>query len=398
MMRNAQLPEQAEKYRAVYTGGDIDDKTLDGQTCGAPVDSFSGLDEARDPCHIDLDDSGDSDDPVVAEYSVFVNYQVKGQMHLVQYVNRDGNQPYSEAGNAKPLELRFKPRAGLVETDVPMNVHSNYDKEKGIHWGEAMRKSRLEKGGDSFGLAGGFGIGSASGGRAIGPRIAARTAGKSNSGEDISQEALANFDDAINKGRVLDKQTLGGITNSKDAIQPNYYIGTFRNSQLHLNPLSSITQLRPQFHHIDALADQEKSATRAQRDATNPPRQQEARAVQMTVKSADGDDLETSEISKTLRSAQEEDWIHYKYFDENSDDSWASYERLFLSDAAKAMKLRSTWTNSEWLDAMSAPRLDHSAPGRKAPVLKIEPEIVAERMEISDDVAPKSKGKGRQKP
>jgi hypothetical protein len=37
----------------------------------------------------------------------------------------------------------------------------------------------------------------------------------------------------------------------------------------------------------------------------------------MTVKSADGDDLETSEISKTLRSAQEEDWVHHKYFDEN---------------------------------------------------------------------------------
>jgi hypothetical protein len=37
----------------------------------------------------------------------------------------------------------------------------------------------------------------------------------------------------------------------------------------------------------------------------------------MTVKSADGDDVETSEISKTLRSAQEEDWVRYKYFDEN---------------------------------------------------------------------------------
>src|SRR3954447_3410107 len=105
MMRNAQLPEQAEKYQAVYTGGDIDDKTLDGQTCGAPGDAFSGLDEARDPSHIDLEDSGDSSDPVVAQYSVFVNYQVKEQIHLVQYVNRDGNQPYSEAGNAKPLEL-----------------------------------------------------------------------------------------------------------------------------------------------------------------------------------------------------------------------------------------------------------------------------------------------------
>ncbi|KAI9770533.1 MAG: hypothetical protein M1840_003123 [Geoglossum simile] len=396
MMRNAQLQEQADGSRAVHAGGDAGNKVQDGQAGVALSDAFSTPDEAEDPFRVDSDDS---DDPVVAEYDVFVSHHVKGQIHLLQYVNRDGSQPYSGASNAKPLEVRFKPRAGLVEADVPMDVHSNYDRDKGVHWGEAMRKSRLEKGGDSFGLAGGFGIGSTSGGRATGSGMAARAPGKSNGAEDITQEALlANFNDAINQGRVLDKQTLGGITNSKDAIQPNYYIGAFRNSQLHLNPLSSITQLRPQFHHIDALADQEKSATRVQRDATNPPRQQEARAVQMTVKSADGDDMETSEISKTLRSAQEEDWVHYKYFDENSEESWASYERLFLPDATKAMKLRSEWTNDEWLDAMSAPRFNHSAHGKKAPVSKIEPEIVLDRMEVSDDViAPRSKGKGKQK-
>ena len=237
MMQNAQLQEQAEKYRAIYTAGGIEERALDDHACSAPGDVLSGFAEARDPSHVDLDDSDDPDDPVVAEYDVFVNHQAKGQIHLLQYVNRDGNQPYSEAGNAKPREVRFKPRAGLVEADVPMNVHSNYDREKGIHWGEAMRKSRLEKGGDSFGLAGGFGIGSASGGRASGAGMTARVAGRSYGSEDISQETLlANFDDAINKGRVLDKQTLGGITNSKDAIQPNYYIGVFRNSMCFSSP------------------------------------------------------------------------------------------------------------------------------------------------------------------
>ena len=236
MMRNARIRDQVENYQAPDAGGDIEDRLL------TPGDAFCEPGEA----HVDLDDSGDpddSDDPVIAEYEVFVNQQLKGQIHLLQYVNRDGNQPYSEAGNAKPLEIRFKPKAGLVETDIPMNVHSNYDREKGIHWGEAMRKSRLEKGGDSFGLAGGFGIGSASGGRATGPGVAARAAGKSNGGDDITQEALfTNFDDAINKGRVLFKQTLGGITNSKDSIQPNYYIGAFRNSMsLHLLPSNGRT-------------------------------------------------------------------------------------------------------------------------------------------------------------
>jgi DNA-directed RNA polymerase-3 subunit RPC5 len=228
MTQNAHLQERAEKYRAIYSGGGKTDEPLDDQVSealhGDPNDSD------------DSDDSDDPDDPVVAEYDVYVNNQVKGHLHLLQYVNRDSSQPYSEAGDASPLEVRFKPKAGLVEADIPLNVHSNFDREKGIHWGEAMRKSRLEKGGDSYGLAGGFGIGSTSGGRSSGVSTAAKAAGRSNGGEDISQEALlANFDDAINKGRVLDKQTLGGITNSKVSIQPSYYIGVFRNS---MNPSS----------------------------------------------------------------------------------------------------------------------------------------------------------------
>jgi hypothetical protein len=62
------------------------------------------------------------------------------------------------------------------------------------------------------------------------------------------------------------------------------------------------------------------------------------------------------------------------------------------------MKLHSAWTSEEWLDAMSAPRSSHSTPNKKPSIQKNEPEIVEERMEISDDaVAPKSKSKGKQK-
>lgn len=52
---------------------------------------------------------------------------------------------------------------------------------------------------------------------------------------------------------------------------------------------------------------------RVQRDATNP-RPQEARAVQMTVKStAEVDDMDMTETAQILKARQEEEWQHYDY-------------------------------------------------------------------------------------
>lgn len=65
------------------------------------------------------------------------------------------------------------------------------------------------------------------------------------------------------------------------------------------------------------MVEQEKTSLRAQRDAANPPRQQETRAVQMTVKSADGDDMDVAETATTLKAAQEESWTRLEFIDTN---------------------------------------------------------------------------------
>lgn len=147
---------------------------------------------------------------------------------LLQYPNRHHDQPYTATNNSKPLEFRIKPRAGLVEVDVPLNIHANYDREKGIRWGEAMRKSNMEKDGGVYGLAAGFGLGGTT-------RRQARTGVNDEDlgSKEASQEALlANFDDANNKGRVLNKQTLGGQINPIEGWTPNYFIGAFRGSRM----------------------------------------------------------------------------------------------------------------------------------------------------------------------
>ena len=171
-------------------------------------------------------DDSDPDDPTVASWNVYMTPEIQERLLLLQYPERSRTQPYNDSNHQKPLELRIKPNTGMVEVDIPFNVHANYDKEKGVQWGEAMRKSRVLRDGGTYGLAGGLGVG------------ATTKKDEDEMDEDaIPQETLlANFEDANNKGHVLNKQTLGGqIVEPKDG-DPIYMLGTFVGSQFDTIP------------------------------------------------------------------------------------------------------------------------------------------------------------------
>jgi DNA-directed RNA polymerase-3 subunit RPC5 len=124
----------------------------------------------------------------------------------------------------------MKAAAGLVEVDAPMNLYENFDRDKAIRWGEAMRKSLAEKAGGSHGLAGGFGIGATLGG---GGGAAAGLGKSSLSGVDanVTHEMLmANFASANLQGHVLNKQTLAGQIEPVTDEQPLYMVGVFQHS------------------------------------------------------------------------------------------------------------------------------------------------------------------------
>ena len=158
--------------------------------------------------------------PVARFYKL---YAVPFTKHIIlfQFPNRGPNQPYNEANHQKPLELRIKPKCGLVEVDLPINVHTNFDKEKGILYGEAMRKSQVLQEGGSYGPAGGLGIGGTS--RPV------KGDNYASGNDELPMEALLeNFEDANNKGHVMNKITLAGqIIPFKDG-DPLYFIGAFR--------------------------------------------------------------------------------------------------------------------------------------------------------------------------
>lgn len=191
-----------------------------------PMETPQNVEESADDDDENPDDS-DPDDPTVASWEVYMTPEMQERLLLLQYPERSRTQPYNDATQQKPLELRIKPKTGMVEVDIPINVHTNYDREKGVQWGEALRNSRVLKEGGSYGVAGGLGIG-----------------GVPKKDEDEMEEdaiphdvLLANFEDANNKGHVLNKQTLGGqIVEPKDG-DPSYMLGTFRGSRFHLLPM-----------------------------------------------------------------------------------------------------------------------------------------------------------------
>ena len=174
--------------------------------------------------------------PIVKQYDLYLNPS-KGRTILLMFPSRESDQEYRALYDSKPLELRFKPKCGLVELDVPINIHKNYDKERGIMYGEAMRNDPLLRRGGSYGLAGGLGVDMKP---SKDNQIAPLPPGPS------VDKLLDNFDDANNKGHVMSKITLGGQIYPYRDGQPILMVATFQGSKSqHPSPHRYAAQSNP---------------------------------------------------------------------------------------------------------------------------------------------------------
>jgi DNA-directed RNA polymerase III subunit RPC5 len=316
-------------------------------------------------------------DPIKASYDVYIKPRISSdkEIYVLQFPNRDAKQHYSAANMSQPFKMRIKPNSRMVEMDVPMDALRNYDREKGIKWGEAMKKSNMAKNGGSHGMPGGFGIGGAQ------PSGRGRGRGQNIDEELNQQRILEDYENAVKREQVLVKQTLGGQCISNEDSTPQYMIGTFRKSrlfqtflrallidsdQLHLTPVDNIVQMRPQFHHIDAHTEQERFGR--VRDPAMATRVPEARAIHMTVKSnVDGEEETTDTMAERIAAAQSEAWKTQRYVDEDDVEAWAAYEKHLFVGAAAGLEnnedlqanmpqLKSALDDAEYLDTISAPR------------------------------------------
>lgn len=131
--------------------------------------------------------------------------------------------------------------------------------------------------------------------------------------------------------------------------------------QLHLTPVDHITQLRPQFHHIDAFVEQDRIGK-----APTQVRVTEARAVQMIIKNpVDGEEERTDTMAERIAATQTESWRYHKWIDEDSDGAWETYQKnLLVGDGTHSPEelrtlmpeLSTAWAPDEYLDVISAPR------------------------------------------
>ncbi|KAK2736399.1 hypothetical protein FQN57_000776 [Myotisia sp. PD_48] len=304
-----------------------------------------------------------TDDPVIASYDIFIT-DAQIRRLLVQFPDRQFDQPYNESSQQKPLELRLKPKTGLIELDVPINTQFNYDESKGLRYGNAMRKSNIIQAGGTHGMAGGFNSGGGTGAGKV----------KSDVGDmDDGMGLYMDLEDEERKmGVTMTKQTLGGRIKKPIDGDPVYMLGSFRDNELHLSPLESVVQLRPQLHHIDAydeVAVKGKAGVKGRKgemedDAGGRPTATEARAIDMRVKSAEAENSKhVGNNELMLKLFQDEKWEKYAWIDENDQESWDQFDQyMFNTSLDEPATLTSMIGADDYLDQMSAPRVDPTRP------------------------------------
>ncbi|KAE8311810.1 hypothetical protein BDV41DRAFT_315564 [Aspergillus transmontanensis] len=312
----------------------------------------------------------DSSDPVIASYDVYLT-DSEISRYVLQYLDRLPDYPYDDRHGQKPTGFRLKPKTGLVEVDVPINTRMNYDVNKGLKYGDALKKSRSSQEGGAFGMAGGFSGGSLAGGNKV----------KMEAGGDVEMGGMGNGDSAS----LLRVQTLGGRIKIPEEGDPVYMLAAFRGNNLHLSPVSAVVQVHPHLHHLDAL-DEIPAKGKGKKKDDDEGGGNEARAIDIKVKAAEDD--QASQLAGNLdllKKMQEEKWGSYDWVDAEvsicsvmgsflprgsadsryykTEESWQVYESYMMhQDLENLPQLESAIDSEDYLDKMSAPRIDPANP------------------------------------
>lgn len=267
--------------------------------------------------------------PIKEQHKLMINPQPEKLILLLKYPTRQPGELYCDDIGNKPIELRIKPKCGLVEVDVPLDVHHYFDREKGLNFGAALRKKAFNGDSGSFySVSSGFD-----------PSISRRDNDNPILEDPSHDDMLDNFDDANSRGFIMNKITLGGrIEPFKDG-DPIYMLATFEkvmflfismdisaNTETCIDictwtPLNGMVMLRPQFEHLDALRVQQKFGSRSTRPDDDEKKESKAEDINMTVKDTEDDEPQDdlyggmAETLKILRAMADEPWQRLQWID-----------------------------------------------------------------------------------
>ncbi|MCJ1327010.1 hypothetical protein MMC10_003676 [Thelotrema lepadinum] len=343
--------------------------------------------------------------PILAQYTVHVapapplssphlppthpaNLSALKTLLVLQFPNRKKDQPFKADWDQKPLALRIKPTAGLVEIDIPVHRRKLYDRRRGKLFGRALKESPVLAGGGSYGIAGGFGIsGGAGRGRKGKGKVEGGGEGKGKGEGSGSKMEVDGKDEEGEEEELMDRMTLSGRVQVVRKGDPSYAVGVFRDGELHLTRVAAICALQPSPHHLDALAALELSRARKLRDGEgHQPQETQARAVNMSVKKTDDDELDMGEIGQTLRAMQAEKWQSLEWIDQDTTDAYEAYKsNLVVRGDTRHSQVLASMSLGQYLEAISAPQVDLAALGEKVLRSKRETPVAEESFDESTD-------------
>lgn len=323
------------------------------------------------------------EDPVTAEYDVFITPAHREQIELLQYVNRSRERPYNERYGARPGNVRLKPKSGFLEVDIEMHTGINFNRYQSLKWGDALQTAQtLQNDSATYGPATGFAA----------PRV--RPGNRGQLKDKVERENqimndLVDFDKARAEHRALCSQTLGGKITScerdSEGARPVYYVGAFHGKELHLTRVDGTVEMRPQFHHIDAedqrnrTAASRAAAAAAEGGADRPAAP--ARALQQSYRDLNDDkdkDAPERKMRETLQAAEEEEWSYLQYVDEQEDTAFDAFNHsMFVNGPYTAPALKSEWSEEKYLNEISPARHAPHARRKKRPKRKDTIEIDA---------------------
>lgn len=139
-----------------------------------------------------------------------------------------------------------------------------------------------------------------------------------------------------------------------------------------------MVRLRPQFHYLDARKKLE--SLRKYKDAVGANAEgRQPKAIQQTMKTEDEAAAGGDGTKSFLQAAQDEPWVPLPFVGEDTNLAYEAYnEWLFVNDTDGAAELKSTWTDEEYLDAISVPHFDPIARTRRRPLTKTQIRKIAE--------------------
>ncbi|KAL4806281.1 Sin-like protein conserved region-domain-containing protein [Aspergillus unguis] len=307
------------------------------------------------PSNANTNTNSDDSDPVIASYDIYLTHSDISR-YVLQYLDRPTGHAYDESNGQKPTSLRLKPKTGLVEVDVPINTRLNYDIGKGVKYGDALKKSKNAREGGAYGMAGGFSATGAREGQAGANKV------KGENGPVKSEEAMGMG--SGDQTPLLKVQTLGGRIKTPEDGDPVYMLAAFRGDKLHLSPVTAVVQLHPQLHHLDAMDEMPKGqARKGKKEGEEERPEAEARAIDVKVKGAEDREVMAPGNLDLLKKMQDEQWKAYDWVDAENEESWQIYDNYMMhQDVADLPQLESAINGEDYLDRMSAPRIDPARP------------------------------------